>query len=322
MPRQTRTILHLGALLLGAAAALPLAGCVTNAATGKSQLNLLSRSDEIQIGDDAMPQLIEQYGGEVPDPFLRQYISDLGMELVQQTEGTYKDLPWQFTFLNSPVINAFALPGGKVFITRGLVEKMTDEAQLAGVLGHEIGHVTAEHADKRISRQLVIQGIAVAGSIAASQSDNNYVRYGVPVLTTGAGVFALTYDRDEELEADSLGMRYMSRAGFDPYGQLQVMEILQEASAGSQPPEFLSTHPHADTRIKKIKKRLKEGGDLAYTQNNPQYELDTSSFEDQFLPHLRALPPMPKQTSGTLEFPAAAIACAFGHPEWHALDER
>ena len=279
-------------LLLAGAVSLPLVGCVTNKATGKSQLNLLSRSEEVQIGDDAMPQLVQEYGGEVPDAFLRQYVSDLGMELVQQTEGTYKDLPWQFTFLNSPVINAFALPGGKVFITRGLVEKMTDEAQLAGVLGHEIGHVTAEHADQRISRQLVIAGVAIGASVAAGQSNNDYIQYGIPVLMSGAGVFVLTYDRGEELEADSLGMRYMAHAGYDPYGQLQVMEILKEASAGNQQPEFLSTHPHADTRIKKINKRLKPGGDLAYTQNNPEFHLDNTSFETEFLPRLRALPPM------------------------------
>lgn len=296
-------------LALAAIVSMPLVGCTKNAATGRSQINALSRSEEIEIGEAAMPELIQQYGGEVPDPYLQQYIRDIGHEMAQHTEADFPSMPWEFTFLNSPVINAFALPGGKVFITRGLVEEMDNEAQLAGVLGHEIGHVTAQHADDRISRQMVLAGIAIGASIAVgTQSDNDYIRYGLPALVTGAGVFALTYDRNEELESDALGMRYMAKAGYDPIGQRQVMEILGKAAGGSSPPEFLSTHPLSSTRIKKIDKRLKGG--LKYTQDNPEYGLYAERFQQDFMPRLRALPPMPGATTGHLETPENAIGCS------------
>ncbi len=263
--------------LLGA-----LAGCVTNEATGRSQFNSLSREEEIALGDEAKGPLTEEYGGKVNKPDLQAYVTEVGTKMLPGTEGEYKTMPWEFTLLDSEVINAFALPGGKVFITRGLASKMTNEAQLAGVLGHEIGHVTAEHADKRISSQLIFTGILVGVAVAAGTSDDSAVAAGVPLLVGVGGTgFLMKFGREEELEADRLGVRYMTRAGYDPMGQVQVMEVLKEASKGAGQPEFMSTHPLPETRIERLKKLISEK--YAQTQGNPEYQLYEIRYEQRYL---------------------------------------
>lgn len=262
---------RLSRILAGACALVLLAsglgGCTTNPATGKSQFNMLSRAEEIQIGEDAKPQLVEQYGGRIDDPYMQAYVTEVGMSMVPYVEGDYGELPWEFIVLDSEVINAFALPGGKVFITKGLLQELEDEAMLAGVLGHEIGHVTAEHADKRISNQLILSGVVIGATVAAGVgSDDDLVQIGVPILVgVGGQGFLLKFGRNDELQADSLGMRYMSRAGYDPEAQRDVMQVLENASGGgadsaggSRPPEILSTHPYPETRIKRIDRLLEE----------------------------------------------------------------
>lgn len=275
-----------GAVLLAAfvAALAALGGCKTNTATGRLQFNTLSAEREIALGREAAPELIAGYGGEVPDGQLRAYVAEVGDRVAAEVEAEYRDLPWTFTFLNSEVINAFALPGGQVFISRGLVERMTDEAQLAGVLAHEVGHVTAEHADQQIGRQILLSlGVAAAG-VAAGQSDREWAQVAAQIAVTGAGVYALSFNRNEELEADALGMRYMSRAGYDPAAQRDVMTILRDAGGAGQP-EIFSTHPHPESRIRAIDELL--GGEYAATGGD--------RFEDRFrrsmLSRLASLPP-------------------------------
>lgn len=287
-----------------------LAGCVTNPATGKQQLNFLSREQEIALGAEAMPQLVNQYGGEVRGAELRSYFQRVARELTPHVEEKYRDLPWEFTLLDSDVINAFALPGGKVFVTRGLAARMTNEAQLAGVLGHEIGHVTAEHADQRVSRNMMIQLGAVGVSIAAGESDSEWARAAVPFLISGAGVFALSYDREEELEADRLGMRYMHRAGYNPIGQLQLMRILRDAAGNARQPEFLSTHPHPETRIAKIEEIIEKKYPHALDGVGGFYE---ERFRSRFLAQLESLPPAahrPHADDPDLELADASTWCA------------
>lgn len=264
-------------------------GCAKNAATGRTQFNVLSRDQEVAMGMEAGPQLTASYGGEVPDQVLRDYVTRIGLKVATGVEKDYKNIPWKFTLLNSDVINAFALPGGQVFMSRALMERMTNEAQLAGVLGHEIGHVTAEHIDQRIGRDYALQiGAAVGGAVAGA----DYGQMVSQVITQGGGAFALKFGRDEESQADSLGMRYMTRAGYNPQGQLQVMQILKEASKGSGGgPEWLSTHPAPQTRIDRIKDIIKK--DYAKTQDNPQYVFDDVSFAPM-LDRLKRLPAAPK----------------------------
>ncbi len=268
-------------------------GCVKNAATGRSQFNALSTEKEIAIGTQAMPELIAGYGGVVPDQALRDYVTRIGMSMVPFTEADYPKLPWEFTFLNSGVINAFALPGGKVFVSRALVERMTSEAQLAGVLGHEIGHVTAQHVDDRLTRQTGLQiGAAVIGAVAGQSEVTGAVEL-ANLAVTGAGVYALKFDRNQESESDSLGIRYMMKAGYNPRGMLQVMEILNAAGGGGGQPEWMSTHPLPETRIKRIAKRLNRKR-YANIDTDPALGIYENRFQSQCLNRLKRLPPPAK----------------------------
>lgn len=284
-----RALIGLGLAILGLNAA-----CVTNPATGRSQFNALSTEEEIALGTQAMPELIEGYGGVVPDPALREYVTRIGMSMVPYTEAHYPQLPWEFTFLNSSVINAFALPGGKVFVSRALVERMTSEAQLAGVLGHEIGHVTAQHVDDRLARQAGLQiGASVLGVIVG-QSQVAGVAELANLAITGAGLYALKFDRNQESESDSLGMRYMMKAGYNPRGVLEVMHILDEASRGSaRQPEWMSTHPLPTTRIDRIASELKKKK-YRDADSDPNLGTFEERFQRECLDRLRRLPPPAK----------------------------
>ena len=269
--------------LAAASLTIGLAACSTNPTTGRSQLNMLSREDEIKMGVDSKPEMLTEYGGEVPNPDARAYVTNLGKQLAAFTEGDNPSLPWEFTLLNSDVINAFALPGGKVFVSKGLAIKMTNEAQMAGVLGHEIGHVTARHINERVTRQAGASvGITVLSAVIGGGGDAISGLAGQAVQVT-----LLSFDRDQENEADSLGMRYMVKAFYNPIGQLQVMEILKKEAGTPNQPEFLSTHPIPDTRIKRIQQIIET--DYKFTQNNPQYKLNAEQFKTQFLPKLAAL---------------------------------
>lgn len=239
--------------------AFVLSGCTTNLATGRSQFNLLSRSQEIAIGTEAVPTLVEDYGGEVSNEAVSAYVERIGWKMVEHTEGDASSLPWEFILLDSDVINAFALPGGKVFVSRGLAVKLSSEAELAGVIGHEIGHVTARHANERISQGMLVQFGIIAASVGANESDDDLIRYGIPVVVgVGGQGYMLKFGRSQELESDKLGLRYMAAAGYDPWALLDVMEVLQKASNGGSQPEFLSTHPHPDSRMSQIRTILQD----------------------------------------------------------------
>jgi predicted Zn-dependent protease len=275
-------------MAVGACGLMMLAGgCSQNATTGRSQFNSLSREDEIKLGTEQLPQLTKEYGGKVANQELQAYVTEIGQKLAAQTESDNPSLPWEFTLLDSDVINAFALPGGKVFVSRGLAAKMTNEAQLAGVLGHEIGHVTARHINDQLTRETaagfgtqILAGLAgQTGSAAVSQIAPVVIQYG------GQGVL-MKFSRDQESEADALGMRYMSKLGYNPLGQRQLMEILQREAGTPNGSEFFATHPYPETRIKRIDGLLK--GEFASTQNNPQYTLKDQEFRQRFLNKLSA----------------------------------
>lgn len=274
-----------------------LTGCVTNDATGKSSLNLISEEKEIAIGTEAEPQFIDENGGLVPSEQVKNYVSKLGHELAAVSERP--DLPWSFNVLNSEVINAFALPGGKVFISRGLIAKMNNEAQLAGVLGHEVGHVTAQHINSRMSQALIIQGIAVGASVAGEVADDDTLRVLGVGAGVGGGVYLLKFGRDQESEADILGLRYMTQIGYNPYAQVQVMQILKEAQGSGGGPEFFATHPLPQTRIDRLNElipseypraRRGEQDSEAYGTSD-LYRFGEQSFQTNVLDELQKLPP-------------------------------
>jgi predicted Zn-dependent protease len=296
------------AVRLAALAALAvsglLAGCTTNPATGQTYFNALSREEEIAVGEQATPELLEQYGGRVEDQRINTYVTNLGRTLSEKTEGDYPTLPWEFYLLDSEVINAFALPGGKVFISRGLASKMDNEAQLAGVLGHEIAHVTAQHVDQRVTQQMSAQfGLSVL-SIFLGQE----YQLAQQAAELAAGGVVLKFSREQELEADALGMRYMNRAGYSPVGQRQVMQILRDATAGARQLEFFSTHPYPETRIERINALLAEKyPDASSTEN-----LYPGRFRESLLEPLSRLP-APQQSAFRLHQPHTWCAvCAAG----------
>ena len=291
MPR--RLIQTLGFVLLGVAMLSPI-GCTTNPATGERILTLYSWEDEKEMGASAAAGLADQFGGEVEEAIPSDYVRTVGMKLTTGVEQGVPDLDWEFTLLNTDVINAFALPGGKIFFTRGLAERLTDEAEMAGVLGHEIGHVTARHGNQRISTQIGFNALLVGAAVAVGVADeDSSVRsvgqVAVPGLAIGGNLVLLKYGRDDESEADMLGMRYMARAGYDPSGQLRVMQVLQEASSGGGgTPEWLSTHPFPETRIERIQQILRE--EYPDAGDTSKYVVRAQEYRDRMLTPLSQMP--------------------------------
>lgn len=296
---------------LSLAATCGLAGCSTNPATGERNLLAMSWADERNLAAQAGPEFTQEFGGEAPDATAQAYVDETGARLtraaLEQAHAEVPELDWEYTLLDSAVLNAFALPGGKVYISRGLAEKLENEAQFAGVLGHEVGHVMARHGNQRMTKQLgmnfVLAGLAVGVGLADENSGiRKYGQYAVPALTVGGNVVMLSYGRNEELEADGLGIQYMVANGYDPAGQRQVMEILGREAGGAHPPEWLSTHPASETRIARINEMLK--GEYAYTQGNKDYQLFPGRYRDRMLRRLQALPP-PAQGAQTSAFDLA-----------------
>jgi predicted Zn-dependent protease len=314
----TRSIIRRVVLLLGVVLlAMPMVGCNTNAATGRNQLVALSRAEEIAIGEDSAPKLTAEYGGVVDSPDARAYLTAIGQDLASHTESDNPSLPWEFTLLDSDVINAFALPGGKVFVSRGLVELFENEAELAFVVGHEIGHVTARHASEAVARQQGLQigstivGIGAQILTGAGGVSSQVVSLGSQALISGAGLFALSYDRAQELESDKLGMRYMVRAGYDPAGAAGAMEVLVDAAGGSaSSADIFSTHPNPVARLEAIKDRIERVYPGAV--GNPEFEVDQQEFERRMLRPLASLP-WPRHTGGPTTTHAWCLHCA-GHP--------
>src|SRR5262249_21855596 len=225
-----------------------LAACATNPATGKRQFNLMSEAQEISAGQQGDAQVKKEMG-IYNDPNLQEYISGVGMKLAKLSERP--NLPWHYSVVDVPAINAFALPGGYIYITRGILPFLNDEAQLAGVLGHETGHVTARHAAQQYTRAvggtvgLIALGIFVPGARPFGQ-----------LAEQGLGVLFLKYGRGDELQADQLGARYASRANWDPAGvpdMLATLGRLDEASGQSRGvPNWLETHPEPLARIDEV----------------------------------------------------------------------
>ncbi|MDX1396217.1 MAG: M48 family metalloprotease, partial [Gemmatimonadota bacterium] len=235
----------------GVALALSAAGCATNPATGRTMLSLVSESQEIQMGQEYSRQ-VESTMAMYDDPDLEAYVNGIGQRLAASSERP--TLPWSFKVVDDPVVNAFALPGGPIYVTRGILAAFNSEAELASVLGHEIGHVTARHSVEQMSRQQ-LAGIALGvGSIVSED-----VRRFGGIAQTGLAVMFLSYGRDDEHEADMLGVRYAVRERYDPREAPKVHEMLGRqtaASGGRGVPNWLSTHPSSADRIDRIRAQV------------------------------------------------------------------
>lgn len=219
-----------------------------NEITGETQHVNITAEQEIALGLNSYPAMIQQYGGLHPDAEAQKFVKSVGQKVVQNSDA--KQTPYQYDFhlLYDPeVVNAFALPGGQVFITAALFNKLDSEDQLAGVFGHEIGHVVARHGAERIAKEELTQGLTGAAVVASG--DYNTAQAAQMI----AGLVNMSYGRDQELESDDLGVRFMSQAGYNPEALIEVMKILEAASGGQRQPEFLSTHPSPENRIQKIR---------------------------------------------------------------------
>jgi predicted Zn-dependent protease len=235
-----------------------------NPATGEKQRIGLSAEQETVLGLQAAPQMAQQMGGEIdPQHPASQIVERLGQQLVAGSVASKSPYKYDFHLLADPnTINAFALPGGQVFITRGLFEKLEDEAMLAGVLGHEIAHVVHRHSAEQMAKgqlgQLIVTGVGVAAS--ESQNAGQMAAMAAQLVNN---TIQLRYSREHETESDSLGLRIMTETGFDPRAMIDVMKVLQQASGGRKQPEFLATHPDPGNRIEAIERWLKENPDQA-----------------------------------------------------------
>jgi predicted Zn-dependent protease len=260
---------------LGVALALLPLGCAINPATGQPQLALIGEGEEVQLGRQNHQQVLSEMGA-YPDSALQSYVASLGRELARRSERP--NLPWTFTVVDDPAVNAFAIPGGYVYVTRGILAHMNSEAELAGVMGHEIGHVTARHSVEQMSRaELANLGLAVGTLVAPELQQMG------PLLQQGVGLLFLKYSRDDESQADQLGVRYMTRDGYPASAMVEILSVLERverAQGGPGVPDWLSTHPSPRDRVLRVR---------AEGQRNPV--ANPRSFDrNGFLAHLQGLP--------------------------------
>ncbi len=241
-----RGAMQLATLML---AAWVLGGCAVNPVTGKNELAFVSTAEEIQIGQQQYEPMRQMGGGDyVVDAELTEYVAGVGNRLAAVSD---RDLPYEFAVINDSTPNAWALPGGKIAIHRGLLVELGSEAELAAVLGHEIVHAAARHGAQSMQRGMLLQGAMVATSVAANASD-----YG-SLLMTGAGIGAqlvnTKYGRDAERESDSYGMEYMSRAGYNPEAAVQLQETFLRLSGNRQSgwlDGLFASHPPSAERVR------------------------------------------------------------------------
>lgn len=241
-----------------------LAACATNPVTGRRELSLVSEAQEIQMGQQASQADLQKVGA-VPSVAARTLVNNIGKQMAAKSERP--NLPWEFHVLDDAAVNAFAYPGGFIFVTRGLLTHLGSESELAEVIGHEIGHVTAKHTVAAMSKQQVAQIGLVAGSVISPQ----VAKYG-ELLGTGASLLFLKFGRDDELQADALGFQYSLANGYDPREAPKVFTTLGRLSgdAGARVPEWQSTHPDPGNRVQNAEARVAKlpQGALAETKVN------------------------------------------------------
>ncbi len=268
---------------------LGVGACSVNPATGKQSFTaFMSPQKEKEIGAQEHPKIIEQFGGVYDDPDLGFYVARIGANLAKYSE--LPDLNFTFTILNDEKVNAFALPGGYVYITRGLLAIAADEAEMAGVLAHEIGHITARHTAQRYSTTMAtnigLQVLGVLGSVAGAPTGTGQL------VSFGAQAALQSYSREQELESDMLGVRYLSRAGYDPdamtsfFHKLHAHSKLQSAMRGekdqSESRNIMSTHPLTSERIAAARKLAGEAAVNGRERGEASYdtEIDGLIFGD------------------------------------------
>lgn len=230
-----------------------------NPVTGEDQYVSITPDQEIVLGLQAEPQMLQEYGGEDTDPTRAARVQKVGARLLQKSEAAQTEWQFQFHLLNDQeTVNAFSLPGGQVFITDGLYKLLKTEGQLAGVLGHEMGHVLARHGAQQLAKSNLTDGLIGAVAVAASNPNDPNGASAAQVAQVVGQLVNLKYSREDESQADTLGVRLMGEAGYDPNAMIGVQEILEQLSQAGQPPEFLSDHPDPANRIQNIQAEIQK----------------------------------------------------------------
>jgi predicted Zn-dependent protease len=261
-----------------------------NPVTGEKQHIAMSVDDEKALGVQAAPQMAQKMGGVI-DPRRDErarIVSEVGRRIVAESDAAkspYAD-NFHFRLLDDPeTINAFALPGGQIFITKALYDKLENEAQLAGILGHETGHVISRHSAQQMAKGQLGQMLTTAVVVGASGERSDHARMAQMAAMMANQMLMLRYGRHDESQADGFGLRYMAQAGYDPSAMLDVMRILKESSKGSRQPEILSTHPLPETRLEEIKaildKSYPDGIPSSFTKGRPLNQGESRSSRDE-----------------------------------------
>ncbi len=244
-------------------AALLLGGCSVNPVTGDRELVAMGEDWELQVGAQQYAPLIQAQGGDYElDPDLVDYVQRIGQRLAAESD---RDLPYEFEVINESIPNAWALPGGKIAINRGLLVEMQSESELAAVLSHEIVHAAARHGALGQTRNLLLQGAVLAGGIAvgAATEDDRYTQVALLGGSIGAQLVNQSYSREAEREADLYGMRYMKRAGYSPVGAVELQETFVRLSEGRNDGGFgalFASHPPSQERVENNRELLAELG--------------------------------------------------------------
>jgi beta-barrel assembly-enhancing protease len=228
-----------------------------NPVTGESQYVDISPRQEIVLGLEAAPEVARQFGGLDADQNAQARVKEVGQRVVSSSAAARSPYDYDFHLLaDRETINAFALPGGQIFITRALYDRMETEAHLAAVLGHEVGHVVGRHGAERIAKTKLTEGLTGAAVIATYDPENPSRTQLAQMAAIVGQLINMKYGRADELESDTLGVCFMAEAGYDPVAMQGVMQVLAESRQGQQPPEFLSTHPDPGNRMAEIESAI------------------------------------------------------------------
>jgi predicted Zn-dependent protease len=260
----------------------------------------INEQKEIAIGEQSHLQFEQQFGGPYADSQVQAYVNEVGLRVAQPAGRP--NLHWQFTVLNSKEINAFAVPGGYIYITKGLLFRLQNEAMLAGVLGHESGHIALRHSVKQIEHGQMTQGVSTAVGIVGGLFGFGWAG---DVTSVVGSLSLMKYGRDQEKEADLSGLKYMTAVGYNPQGMVQTMTVLQQAAKeGGSPPEFLSTHPNPGNRLQYLTDTIKK----RYVAAADSGKIGEEEFRQNVLSRAAGVLPLPS-------FADATAWCAYCHEE-------
>ena len=256
-----------------------IAGCAVNPITGEQELMLLPEEQDLAIGRKYAPEIEKQMAGRIDDAELQNYIDSVGQKIVSISHRP--DWTYHFTAVNDESVNAIALPGGYVFITRGILEELTSEAQLAGILAHEVVHIVARDTAAVMSREIGIDILLAAATSKSSSGTRTAAELGRTIL-------GLSYSRADERSADKGGMEYMVAAKYNPHGMVETMQMLQEQQK-TRTIEFFSTHPSPENRVGYLTEEIE-----MYYQNTAALKVGKEDFQKSLLDRLKQIPRVSK----------------------------